>query len=257
MATYRNWIENIDIEIDYYSAFIKAWIAFNSWYRSEYTDRTDRDIIEKIKGQGGRFRGYIETMLDNNNNSEEAILFKSNLVKLQDALVKGTIVTQERGGVSKQISFAEIAINNPKTIAEGDYRQSHYRVQRTNQKVTTIVHKKNDPNNIIFYLEQEYYEETALDVHADFLQMKEEQQGQCKAFYRQICPYVTESVLSKDKNNNVIFIQERTKVSRGIIEVLYLLRCSLMHGEVFPDKASNEVYKYAYYILTQVLKKLL
>ena len=69
-----------------------------------------------------------------------------------------------------------------------------------------------------------------------------EQKGQCKAFYKEVCPYVTESIVKKDRDNKIIFITERAKVSRGIIEVLYLLRCSLMHGEVFPDQNSIEVY---------------
>ena len=32
MAGYKDWIEAIDINIDYFSAFMKAWIAFNAWY---------------------------------------------------------------------------------------------------------------------------------------------------------------------------------------------------------------------------------
>lgn len=257
MPSYRDWIRKIDIDVDYYSAFIKAWIAFNSWYRTEYTERTDREIIEKIKTQNNRFKGYIETLLDENNNAEAAITFKSNLTKLQSALVNAAIVTQERGGVSRQISFSEIAINNPKNLAEGDYRQTHYKIQRTGSKVDTLIYRKNDPSNVLFSFEQEAYEETELDVHADFLRLAEEQQGQCKAFYKEVCPYVTESVLTKDRDNNIIFIAERAKISRGIIEVLYLLRCSLMHGEVSPDNNSGEVYKYAYYLLAATLKKLL
>lgn len=38
MPTYREWISKLDVEIDYYSAFIRAWIAFNSWYRSQYEE---------------------------------------------------------------------------------------------------------------------------------------------------------------------------------------------------------------------------
>lgn len=64
------------------------------------------------------------------------------------------------------------------------------------------------------------------------------------------------SVLTRDKDNKVEFIAERSQVSRGIIEVLYLLRCSLMHGEVFPDNNAMEVYKYAYSILAAILKKM-
>lgn len=206
MPRYRDWIQKIDVEIDYYSAFIKAWIAFNSWYRSEFSERTDRGIIEKLKSQNNRFKGYIETLLDVNNNSEEAVEFKSNLSKLQAALITAPIVTQEHSGISQQISFSEIAINNPKNISEGDYRQTHYRVQRIGSKITTLVHKKNDPTTVLFNFEQDKYEESELDIHADFLRLREEQQGQCKAFYKEVCLYVIESILCKDRNNNVVFI---------------------------------------------------
>lgn len=146
--------------------------------------------------------------------------------------------------------------NYVKRVAEGDYRVTHYKVQRTNEKISTLVHKKNDPTTIYFQFEQKKYDETELDVHADFLRLGIEQQGQCKAFYKEICPYVIESVLTRDKDNKVEFIAERSQVSRGIIEVLYLLRCSLMHGEVFPDNNAMEVYKYAYSILAAILKKM-
>lgn len=196
-------------------------------------------------------------MLDQNNISDEASSFKKDLKDLQVALVNAAIVTQERGGVNKQISFSEIAINNPKVLAEGDYRTTHYKIQRTRQKVTTLVCKKNDPNAILFQLEQEKYDETTLNIHADFQRLGEEQRGQCKAFYKEICPYVTESILTKDRDNNIVFIEERSQVSRGIVEVLYLLRCSLMHGEVTPDSNAMKVYKYAYNILSRILKNML
>ncbi len=120
-----------------------------------------------------------------------------------------------------------------------------------------MVHKKNNPTQILFQFEQDKYDETELDVHSDFRKLGAEQQGQCKAFYREVRPYVIESVLKKDRENNIVFIAERAKVSRGIVEVLYLLRCSLMHGEVTPDQNSMEVYEYAYYVLAAILKKMI
>lgn len=30
MPGYKDWIEQADIKVDYYSAFMKAWIAFNA-----------------------------------------------------------------------------------------------------------------------------------------------------------------------------------------------------------------------------------
>lgn len=223
-----------------------------------YDDLRSRDKISKEKRS---LRNLIKEMEDEvlasaGVDSFEEIIFKKNLKDLQAALVNAAIVTQERDGINQQISFSEIAINNPKRVAEGDYRVTHYKVQRTNEKISTLVHKKNDPTTIYFQFEQKKYDETELDVHADFLRLGIEQQGQCKAFYKEICPYVIESVLTRDKDNKVEFIAERSQVSRGIIEVLYLLRCSLMHGEVFPDNNAMEVYKYAYSILAAILKKM-
>lgn len=257
MPTYKDWIKETDIHIDYFSAFIKAWIAFNSWYRSEYTERTDREIIDKIKSQNNRFKGAIETLLDINNTSESAVEFKNYLSKLQTALTNASIVTQERMGINRQISFSEIAVANPQTISEGDYRTTHYRVERTRSGIKTTVTKKDDSTVILFSFEQEVYDESALDMHADFRRLKAEQQGQCHAFYKEIVPYKSESVVCTDRDNNISFIQERSKVSRGIIEVLYLLRCSLMHGEVYPDTHSSTVYHYAYSILNLILKTFL
>ena len=196
-------------------------------------------------------------MLDTNNNTDEAISFKKDLKSLCCALINAAIVTQERDGVNHQISFSEIAINNPKKIAEGDYRAIHYKIQRTKQLITTLVHKKNNTNNVLFQFEQDRYNENELDVYSDFKKLTLEQQGQCKAFYKEVCPYGIMSVIEKDKDNNINFIAERSKVSIGIIEVLYLLRCSLMHGEVTPDNNSLEVYKYAYNLLAGILKKMI
>lgn len=64
MPSYKEWIDEIDINVDYYSAFLKAWIAFNSWYRSQYKDRQDRKVIDKIKTTNNQFKDYIETLLD-------------------------------------------------------------------------------------------------------------------------------------------------------------------------------------------------
>ena len=29
MSNYKDWIDAIDLKVDYFSAFMKAWIAFN------------------------------------------------------------------------------------------------------------------------------------------------------------------------------------------------------------------------------------
>lgn len=50
MPGYKDWIDAIDIKVDYFSAFMKAWIAFNAWYNfsGEVTGNSDKECIEYI-----------------------------------------------------------------------------------------------------------------------------------------------------------------------------------------------------------------
>lgn len=47
MPGYKDWIDTVDIKIDYYSAFMKAWIAFNAWYNysGEIAGKTIKSIL--------------------------------------------------------------------------------------------------------------------------------------------------------------------------------------------------------------------
>lgn len=253
---YKEWINELEIEIDYYSAFIKAWIAFNSWYRKQYKYRQDRKIIEEIKSNNNEFKDNIETLLDLSLSSDNALKFREDLRNLQQALSAATIVTQERDGDRLQISFSDIAISNPKRKSSENYNRTHYELARDHEGIKVLVHKKNDSSIIYFEYNQNNYDLSIIESHPDFQKLSPEQQGQCKAFYKEIKPYNTESVLTSDKNGKTVFIEERARVSRGIVEVLYLLRCSLMHGEVKPSKNASEVYKYAYLVLFAILKNM-
>lgn len=258
MSDYQDWIKKIDIDIDYFAAFIKAWIAFNAWYRLVYTERQDRAVIEKIKNESNRFKTYINNFLDGVDNS--SIIFQENIGKLHNALNNAAIVTQERSGTRMQISFTEIAVNNPKTNVDETYRINKFKIERTNASTKTVISHKT-VGTIFFSFQQASYNLDELTIHPDFVKLGEECKSQCIANYRQVCPYITENLLAANNQPKVLggisFINDINKISRGIIEILYLLRCSLMHGELSPDKNASEVYRYAYEILSAILKKLL
>lgn len=257
MASYKDWISKIDIDIDYFAAFIKAWIAFNSWYRSQFPDGSDRDVVEKIKSENNAFRSYLEAFLDKHSESDNSVYFRENLDKLHKALLEAAISTQERTGDSRQITFTEIPCVNTKNKIDECKRNIRFKIERSRQKVTMSVFHNERPSEIYFEFEQESYNEIEIDRHSDFLSMADSNQKRFKAFYKEVRPYIIENILTRNsRTNEVVFIDDRTKVSQGIIEVLYLLRCSLMHGDVFPDKVTSEVYKFAYNILAMTLKKL-
>ncbi len=258
---YQDWIKEIDINVDYFSAFIKAWIAFNSWYRSKYVERQDKQIIDRIKLENNEFKNYIKSLISNDvADSEE---FKQNIGKLHKALIIATIMTQERTSTAEVISFSNIAITNMKSTCDETYRTSRYVMKRTNSNIEIkIVDKNND--NVLFYMNQSRYNEVELESNVDFKNLSFERQAQLKAFYKEINPYITESVIKRnpvenDKNiyNDIHFVENDEKIAIAIIDILYLLRCSLMHGEVCPNKNTMKVYQYAYEILSVILKKML
>lgn len=258
---YQDWIKEIDINIDYFSAFIKAWIGFNSWYRSKYTERQDKQIIDKIKLGNNEFKNYIRSLI--NNDTIESEEFKQNIGRLHKALITATIMTQERTSTAETISFSNIAITNIKNICDEYYRASRYMLKRTNDNIEIQVINKNN-GDTLFYMKQSRYNEVELESNVDFKNLSYERQAQVKAFYKEINPYITESVIKRNPTENdaniysdIHFIDNDEKIAIAIIDVLYLLRCSLMHGEVCPNRNTMQVYKYAYEILSVILKKML
>jgi len=68
-------------EIDYYSLFIKIWLAFNSWYKGHYPSYTnDRDCIDKIKDDSDNRNSFYRKFSNLFNGADrDAINFKENL----------------------------------------------------------------------------------------------------------------------------------------------------------------------------------
>ena len=64
-------------EVDYLGQFVKAWLAFNAWYRSAYTETQDRKIIEEIKWNPNPIAARFRPLLDHT--SEEAEQFRTEI----------------------------------------------------------------------------------------------------------------------------------------------------------------------------------
>lgn len=260
MGNYKDWINTIDIEVDYYAAFIKAWIAFNSWYRETYgANLNDGAVIEKIKTEHNTFKTALTNLL--NAPDQEGLTFREHVGKLHIALEASTIMSQERTKERVPISFSSIAIVNPNNKVNGaKVWYDEIFIERTKVNVVTKI-KKTKNGNTIFDFTQERFDIEELTINPQFIALNEYCQRSCVELYRSVSPYLTESVLTSSMPNidcsGVKFIKDTTKFSRGVIDVLYLLRCSLMHGDVAPNQANMQVYKNAYYVLAVILKKLL
>lgn len=259
MPGYKDWIAAIDINIDYFSAFMKAWIAFNAWYNfsGEIRGRNDKEYIEYIAGRPNRFKTYVMNLI----NAEDAdgSEYRENIAKLHGALLKAAITTQEYFGVRQVVSFAEVAIKNANSNEDKIYYNIHYECHRIHGKIKTVITKK-VTDSVIFDFEQESYNFDELKQQSGFANLTQVQQAKCEEYYKTLEPYRKMSVLSSGKNSKQMgpynFVDDVEKISEAIVIILYVLRCCLAHGDVSPDESANKVYRYAYEVLCAPLRKL-
>lgn len=168
MPGYKDWIDAIDIKVDYFSAFMKAWIAFNAWYNfsGEVTGKNDKECIEYIASQPNRFKTYTMNLI----NAEDAdgSAYRENIAKLHGSLLNAAIVTQEYIGVRQSVSFAEVAVKNANTLKQKDYYQHHYECSRAHGKMKTVVTIKATGDSV-FCFEQDGYDIDVLRQQSGFI----------------------------------------------------------------------------------------
>ena len=95
----KEWYEKS--EIDYFSAFLKLWLAFNAFYKRLYqvnrSLRNDRQFIEEIKNTNNivreKFQEYFIT-----SESSEAVEFRFYLSVFETIKIKAslTFILQKR-----------------------------------------------------------------------------------------------------------------------------------------------------------------
>lgn len=71
----KRWIDLS--EIDYLSPFVKAWLAFNAWYRSVYTHTQDRQIMEELKWKQNTVRNRLIPLLNGAKEGSDVEQFRS------------------------------------------------------------------------------------------------------------------------------------------------------------------------------------
>lgn len=151
MPGYKDWIDAVDIKVDYFSAFMKAWIAFNAWYNfsGEVIGKTDKECIEFIAGKSNRFKTYIENLISSD--SAEGNSFRENLAMLHFALLSAAITTQEYIGVRQAISFSEVAVKNSNANEKRKFRNVRYECSRSRGKIKTVVTEIRTGNEVLNY----------------------------------------------------------------------------------------------------------
>ena len=78
----RDWLERV--EIDYIGPFVKAWAAFNAWYRHDSGQARERDMLNfAIRNNNSRLRRRVLPLLQHDNETAEAERLKQAICDLQ------------------------------------------------------------------------------------------------------------------------------------------------------------------------------
>jgi len=245
-------------DIDYITQFVKAWIAFNAWYKNNYPNlRTDREIIDAIKSAPNKFKDRMESLLNGSDNDSK--IFKNEISNLHYQL--GRCIIRNRG---EAISFENIIIEiNPKNQERFTRNTITYEVTRDagNQNFITSRVVRHNGDEILRIEQNNGYNLEELKNDPQYQRLSQSQKNNLESCYKEINPRKPVSLIARTNEQcieigNYHFINNIDQLCKGIIEILYLLRNSLFHGEIVPDKATNKVYEPAYHILHKLVEEL-
>ncbi len=263
-------------DIDWFTNFVKAWIAFNAWYRNHYPNlRTDREILDEIKRRSSikdKFNSYL------NGNGERHEYFRNQIGFLHYKLQNREIYNK---GV--RLSFEEY-INIDRTSRSLDPPVERYgivydivreHVNTEEKYVEFRINIRSKRGNGILNLDQirVSYENVNgyPDNVRDFINNDDnfrtisqpQKETTINILVNELNPFKIQNLLDVSEQDqsegnfyqlgNFRFVRRPDLIFSAVIDILYSLRNVLFHGEIIPDKETNEVYEPAYKILKMLI----
>jgi len=249
------WLRMSDI--DYLGQFVKAWLAFNAWYRSAYTETQDRKIIEEIKWQSNPVLNTLRPKLESP--SDEAVQFRAEIAMLHQRLDNYEIASG-KGDLKNRIYFRRVFLrhNPPSVESEKRYGIKSEARLLANGQVEASVTREN--GGTLFLLSACRFNLDALRALSDFTALSLPQQNAlirvyCKVSPEWVCDLIShqEPDVPKIVCGAYTFHCGRDALFAGIVEILYQMRCTLFHGELAPTKEAVICYEPAFRLVRRFL----
>lgn len=244
-------------DVDYLGQFVKAWLAFNAWYRGAYSESQDRKIINEFKWQVNPVLSKLRPLLSNGG-SEDAQQFRGDVGLLHHRLQNYELHTGKDSN-KERISFQRVYLrDNPPSKIKEHHGGFEITVERgaTGGMRSTVVNRS---GNVILNETQQRYSLLEVEGSASFAKLTPRLQGFLRGIYglpamapREIADltYGEEAAISCGSYE---FRCSPDRLFAGVVEVVYLMRCTLFHGELTPTKDAGLVYEPAYGIVRRFL----
>ncbi len=250
------WLRMSDI--DYVGQFVKAWLAFNAWYRSAYTETQDRKIINEFKWQSNPVLNTLRPKLEAT--SDEAIQFRTEIALLHQRL-DNYEVSSGKGTTQNRISFRRVFLReNPPKMAQDDrYGILSAAELLATKQVRASVSRKRSGAVLLTVSPSPYSLDTVKALPA-FASLSVSQQSVLLRVYSEAAPYWYCDLMTHQEPDapEIVcgaykFNCGRDALFAGVVEVLYLMRCTLFHGELAPIKEAVTCYEPAFRLVRRFL----
>lgn len=247
-------------EIDYLGPFVKAWAAFNAWYRHDSGEAQERAMLNyAITNHNSRLRRRALPLLQDANATAESQALKQAVCDLQIKLDAIHFeVTRKTGGVER-VSLRQVCIRpRPVNNEQKTKNSHHYRVRKIAGGDIEILVTAIASGVIRFQHVQPTYDPNTAYVQAGFLALSAAQQLTLREFYDSCNPRPMVDLVQGGgpalQAGAMVFQCAPEHLLAGLVETIYTMRNALLHGEVDPDPQVLACYEPAYRIVMQFLK---
>jgi hypothetical protein len=259
------YVENRDrwlelSSVDYLGAFANAWLAFNAWYRSVYTSGTDRTILNAFKSDPNDIRNRLIPVLLNPSTEDSAQL--RNSIGLLHHRLENYHLHSGKGAEKQRITLTNVYLrDNTAPVAPLSKSGISYEVVRggpgnPSGQIESSVKRQN--GSLAFHFVQPKYDLAGLESHADYLSnLSANQQAFLRGLYLNANPREFSNLLEGNGPSITCgaydFKCTAENLFAGVVETIYLMRCSYFHGELVPSREASACYEPAYHIIRRFL----
>jgi len=252
----QDWMNRADI--DYIGPFVKAWAAFNVWYRHASQQDQERAMLNFVKGNPNPVRRTVLALLRDDNVTADALSLKQSISDLQRSLdnIQFEIM---RKGVVEQISLRTVCINPQHLNRERRERSGHeFRVEKIQGGVIEITVTQQRGGNVRFQHIQNQYDPNALYAQPEFaVNLSQAQQTTLRQLYDGCNPRPMIDLIQgggpQIQIGSINFQCTPEDLFGGLIETIYTMRNALLHGEVEPHENVLACYEPAYQIVMKFI----
>ncbi|RYE70706.1 MAG: hypothetical protein EOO81_07490 [Oxalobacteraceae bacterium] len=254
----QDWMNRA--EIDYIGPFVKAWAAFNAWYRHASGEAQERAMLNyAVSNANSQLRRRGLPLFQADNNTVESITLKQAIGDLHIRLDAIHLEVTRKNGLAERVSLREVCLRPFNLQNECWVRNSHeYRARKVAGGAIEITVTAQVLGVVRFqHTQPDYNPADVYALPAFAANLSNAQQLNLRQFYDGCNPRpMTDLVLGGGPQleaGSVVLQCTPADLLAGLVETIYTMRNALLHGEVDPDPLVLACYEPAYRIVMTFL----